>query len=59
MRGWRPSRFAPVSELMEDLEGIKEENMSRYELRARRGVPLFEPPLPQQIAVPEVDEDLD
>jgi len=42
MRGWRPSRFAPSRELLEDSDGTKEANMFRYEMRARRGVPLFE-----------------
>ena len=43
MRGWRPSRFATARELLDDSEGTKEANMFRYEQRAEKGVPLFDP----------------
>ena len=42
LRAFRPSRFVTREEVDDDSFVARQENLAKYELRAREGLPLFD-----------------
>jgi hypothetical protein len=55
VRGYRPSRFAPLEDDLAQRETLRLVNLERYIVRARAGMPIFDEN--EQLSLPMIGQD--